>query len=390
MRPVIKPESIRLWFCLVAIAVQSGTACYALDPITLATWQGFPIRIGPYDAVNHRIQMVGYATSCAGTASVCARLWEYANGPENPFTLGADAGVDRSGALAIDASQFPTPVYGWILDPSAPSASNAPEVWTKNPAPPPLSAHSQLLPLAGGRGGEANDINAGGMIVGSCLDAAQHKHACLWPTQNSVPQDLGTLGGLESEGWRINVAGTIVGWAQDASGARHAFRYDYILGRNKTTIPVMRDIHPAGYTSSTGLAINDVGSIVGEVQADQGTQAGLWDAQKGFVQLPNSGATASARGINNIGLIVGYTKVFPANGLRGVSTAVFWMPALIVSPKSALYVLQPASAFLSSGSKTVTLTGCNDVNDRGDMACYGLSHDGPLSGEHAYLLLGTP
>lgn len=164
-------------------------------------------------------------------------------------------------------------------------------------------ATGQALPGLGGLNSEANAINDAGVVVGDsqialacgtvCSSSALKQapnHAVLW-TDGQV-RDLGTLGGVSSQAFGLNELGHIVGQAQAQDGSIHAVRWvdgqiqDLGLGRaNK---------------------INELGQVVGVSGAKH---AMLWQDGEAIDldALVNDPAWTLSRAmdINDSGIIVG-------------------------------------------------------------------------------------
>ena len=204
----------------------------------------------------------------------------------------------------------------------------------------------------GSGSGRATGVNASGWVAGYIETADGNNHAFLWREDLGLT-DLSTLGGAASQGWGINDTGEVVGDSATASGLNHAFYW------NGTT---MIDIDPQGGAASPynsgAWDINSVGQVVGWCEppgtsvgfftdltlgvsvfgapdsevydisnpdADHGTRlAGFWPGAAAgltdpfvydvdpdlLIFLPGlGGSRATARGINQRGLVVGKGQV---------------------------------------------------------------------------------
>jgi probable HAF family extracellular repeat protein len=137
-------------------------------------------------------------------------------------------------------------------------------------------------------------VNDSGQAVGaSGHPHGAETHAFLWQKYAGI-RDLGTLpGGDYSAAFAINDSGVVVGTSNTSTSA-HAFTWTSTQG--------LRDLGTApGTNASSALAINNKGQIAGS----SGVHAALWT--NGAVQDLGTlgGATSEARGVNNLGVVVG-------------------------------------------------------------------------------------
>ena len=166
--------------------------------------------------------------------------------------------------------------------------------------------------LGGTSGSDAVAINAGGQIIGNSFAALSSDgtevaaRAFLW--QNGKMIDLGTLGGKSSTAVAINDRGQIIGavLAKDSRGSDVSRAFLWQNGR--ITYLAM----PRGHTTSHALAINERGQIVGWAGRPAGSDAFVWANGKAtdLGMLVGSGieADAHAYAINERGEIVGESQ----------------------------------------------------------------------------------
>ena len=189
------------------------------------------------------------------------------------------------------------------------------------PLPSITGADVTGLPFAGVA------INDAGQVAGTA-----GSHAALYTPGQGV-QDLGTLGGTVSVAYALNELGQVVGYSTTATGARHAFRWTPGTG--------MQDLGTLdGGTSTTARGINDLGQVVGEVTLppvaplQPAKHAFLWTPGQGMQDLGTlgQGLTSSiAYDINNAGQVVGRAfsadqQISPPTDPEYFSRAFLWAP----------------------------------------------------------------
>ena len=182
---------------------------------------------------------------------------------------------------------------------------------------------TDLTELVGKPEGDALDINASGMVVGTnlsyCPDALGHFFPCwhgfLWSYDNGY-RDLGTPDGHPNatvQAWGINNDGMVVGVA----GAQ-PFRWRD--GEGFTLLPTV-----SGSGGGTAIDVNQSNTAVGQNGV---TQAAAWPASGGILLLnPGDSHRSNAVAINDQGWVVGWLGVDPASA----NHATLW----ILSPSPA-------------------------------------------------------
>lgn len=170
----------------------------------------------------------------------------------------------------------------------------------------------------------AYDINNNGQIVGDFGTSDRENHGFLY-SQGSGVTDLGTLGGERSSAYAINNSGQVVGESLTTARNTHAFLYTPGLG--------MVDLGTLyGSPESVAWDINDLGQVVGRSGMADGVNnhAFLYTRDLKIVDLGTlGGASSSALAINNAGQIVGWAET-----ASGEKRAVLWEP--VPEPSSLL------------------------------------------------------
>ena len=239
-----------------------------------------------------------------------------------------------------------------------------------------LWTDNSLLVLGdmGSNNQNAQDINDHDQIVGFSEDRPKKskEHAFLWA--GGTATDIGTLGGLYSFAWSINDAGDVVGEA-DLPSPRLVFDRAF-LWRNG----VMKDLGTLGGDSSQAIAINNSGQITGDSDtiADQAETVDKDRVRHAFLREANGpmrdlgtlgGKTSSGNGINNSGVVVGWSELSDTT-----KHACLWQAGQIYDLNS-----------LIPNNSGWVLVKADSINDRGQIVGYG-THGNDT---HAFLLTPT-
>ncbi len=178
---------------------------------------------------------------------------------------------------------------------------------------------ADLGTLRGGEHSYAYDINERGQVVGYSETASGEAHAVLW--EKGRKTDLGTLpGGDYSYAFGINERGQVVGYSEiDSLGPHHGGPYHAFLWEEGR----MRDLGTlAGEADAGGLGINslahdinDRGRVVGwSATASGESHAFVWeDGNMTALGGTPDGTESGALGINDLGQIVGFWKVYESH-----------------------------------------------------------------------------
>jgi probable HAF family extracellular repeat protein len=210
-----------------------------------------------------------------------------------------------------------------------------------------------LTDLTGGRMHSADGINDAGQVVdGNFLYS------------NGVTTSLGNIyQGCPGNANAINGAGQITGGCAFPPNASHAGLY----ANGQWT-----DLDPQSqYYSSTGLALNAAGEVVGTLQMGQASNPLPFVYNgSGITILNTSGyyGLGEANGINAAGEIVGYALT----SLNGPDHALLWQGDTVTD----LNNLIPAGS-------SWTLNRAQAINDAGQIVGYGTN---PAGQTHAFLL----
>lgn len=248
-------------------------------------------------AINNAGQVV---VNSGSSVSFAVSLWTRLQGVES---LGL-SGENLVG-VAIDAA-------GDIAGAGNPANSNNLEAFLWQPA-----SGAQWLGALGGPLSAATGMNASGDVVGFAYTAAELQHAFLW-TNSAGMQDLtpnlSSPGGATAMG--INSSEEVVGYYYPNGGTN-------VVGFSWTEAGGLQNLGAAG---TLAMAINDAGTIVGrETTASGYNHAFSWTEAGGMVDLGTLGGDSStALAINNKGWILGTSLT---NDGKGLLHGFLWTPS---------------------------------------------------------------
>jgi probable HAF family extracellular repeat protein len=219
--------------------------------------------------------------------------------------------------------------------------------------------------LAGGNYTQPTGLNRHGAVVGSANSANSATHAFLWTSATGL-RDLGTLGSaaVDSSANGINNSNQVVGYSfLNSSGTALAFLWTSGAG--------MKSLGTLGGNSSTAMAINDAGQVVGWSYTTKNSSTShpfLWTAAGGMQDLGTLGGKyAEALAINNSGAVVGYSYLADET----TSHAFLWTPAGGMQDLGAL-----------GGNNSVAYA----INDKNQVVGYA---DAPSGYETAFIWNGS-
>ncbi|MGV9270876.1 hypothetical protein ACWDRR_40285 [Kitasatospora sp. NPDC003701] len=161
------------------------------------------------------------------------------------------------------------------------------------------STPTELPPLPGDTVASPAAIGDNGTAVGSSWGPPATKHAVAWPP-GGAPVVLPPLpGDAGSEAVAVNSSGTAVGYSYPADGTASRRAVAWSPDGTVTAFDV-----PAGYTSSSATRITDSGVVIG-TGGPGGPGAGhalVWNAAGAVADL---GAGSEANAVNSAGTVVG-------------------------------------------------------------------------------------
>jgi probable HAF family extracellular repeat protein len=218
-------------------------------------------------------------------------------------------------------------------------------------------------------------INAGGQIAGlSATTDDEAEHATLWnPTSPNGStgslHDLGTLGGTYSQGTGINDYGQLTGYA-DLTDNEESHAVMWKPNTPGSASGTMHDLQTLGGTLSFGWDINAAGQVTGDSTTtdDVATHAMLWQpaSPNGSVGMMHDlltlgGTTSTGAGINDHGLVAGYSQTTDDGGNHAFLWTP-WTPAGVVGDMLDLETLGGVDSYGLAVSNSGLVVGSSAVS----------------------------
>ncbi len=220
-------------------------------------------------------------------------------------------------------------------------------------------------------GSLASGVNNAGQIVGSVLLGTSFpiNQASLWANSASSPVILQSPESTTANG--INNAGLAVGTANSGENVQAYVDNTIIALFN----PIPLGFLPNG-SSSTGLAVNDKGQVVGYADTPVGTNtanhAVLWQSNLAIQDIGTlGGSNSQANAINGNGQVVGLSDT-PTSGPH----AFLWNNGVMVD----------LNTIISNNPQNLTLAAANGINALGQFTGTATTSTGD---SHAYLATPT-
>jgi len=246
-------------------------------------------------AINNSSEVVVNTPSASGSA---ISLWSRTAGSQ-------DLGLSNTGSSGADVNNF-----NYVTGAGDPNQSGNSQAFIWRP-----SSGVQWLGSLGGGLSAASAINDSGAAVGLSYTSSFYQHAFLWTASGGM-QDLTpaitSVGGAAATG--INSLNQVVGY-YFPNGATNTLGFSWTQSGGLVNI---------GATGTQAFAVNDAGTVVGQSPNAKGFQhAFSWTQAGGLKDLGTLGGNSStALAINNKGWIVGTSLAAGTGSLHGF----LWTP----------------------------------------------------------------
>lgn len=165
-------------------------------------------------------------------------------------------------------------------------------------------AVSQLVMPAGQTLGDANDVNASGVAVGSVNSGSAQRAAIYQSGSASVINATTGNGSFFNTAFGINDSGLVIGTGLDPNNA--ARNVGMVYDMNTGTATEVGAL--SGMNGALAFDVSNAGHVVGSSMQNQGSGTPfIWTAGGGMTAIPLAVGTSqgSARGVNSAGWVVG-------------------------------------------------------------------------------------
>lgn len=161
------------------------------------------------------------------------------------------------------------------------------------------------LPLPNGETlGDANDVNAAGVAVGSVNGGSLQRAAIYSGGSATVITQTTSNGSFFVTAFGVNDSGRVVGQGIDPNNPARNVGIVYDIGSNSAfEVGALN-----GFNGALAFAVSNTGYVVGSSMLNQGSGLPfIWSQAAGMVAVPLASGTSqgSARGVNSAGWVVG-------------------------------------------------------------------------------------
>lgn len=234
---------------------------------------------------------------------------------------------------------------------------------------------SQLPLVAGQTVGRANGVNSSGVAVGS-NGGGSNEFAVIYSGGAATAITATTANGeFMTTAFSINDAGLVAGVGQDPNNA--AVSVGLVYDSNTDTMVSVGALVGQGHNSAIGFDVGNAGHVVGSSSLNGGANGMpfIWSSGSGIQAIPlvADAGTASARGVNSDGWVV------------GIGSSAFALPFLFDGTNTYLLqdLIDPASGWDISMN---TSSGALGISEDGSIVGTGI-----INGEtHAFVMVLVP